>query len=308
MCWAISALAFLGLAVWFLLGVTSLGLGWNIGGGTFMPVSEHHVSADGLDSLSIDWTAGAVYIGTHSGNEIQITEFARRELRDNEHLSLSTNNGTLEIFFTEHSRRSSFTVNNNMQAKRLEVLIPYTLGENFDEFRVNTISGRVSVSNIQANDFIIGTVSGRIELYSITSPTVRASTTSGRIDISRVQADEIVLHTVSGRIGADFTQAATLRTNTTSGRHDLSGSFGYINARSTSGRIIITSTIIPESLTARTASGRIDITVPSDSIITVQHSTGSGRFTSDIPVATHSGPDAQFNLSTGSGRITISRL
>lgn len=307
-CWAISALALLGLAVWLIVGgLFNFGFGLDfIGVGTFEPVGTHSVSADNIDSLSIDWTSGRIYVGTHSGSEIQITEFARRDLRDREELSLNTDDGTLSIHFTERRQGISFGFNN--LTKQLEVLIPDTLGETFDRFHVNTVSGRVEVRNIQADDFNVGTVSGRIELFDITSSNLSASTTSGRIDVLNVQADEIRLHTVSGRIEAWDTQAESLRTNTTSGRHELSGSFGYVNARSTSGRIEITSAIVPESLSARTASGRISVTVPNEGAISVQYSTTSGSFTSQMPVTTHGGTAAQFNLSTTSGRIEIFEL
>jgi len=306
-CWAISALALIGLVVWLLVSsVFNISWGLDFGMGNFEVVGEHSVSANNIDSLSIDWTSGAVYIGTHSGSEIQITEFARRNLRDNEELSFNTDGGTLSIYFTENMRRLGGVFNNT--SKQLEVLIPDTLSDNFDRFHVDTVSGRVVVNNIEAEDFNVGTTSGRIELFGITASSLDASTTSGRIELRDIEADEIQLRTISGRVEARDTRADSLRTNTTSGRHELSGSFNYVNARSISGRIEITSTEVPENVTARASSGRISITVPNDGVITVQYSTGSGRFTSQIPVTTHGGADAQFDLSTTSGRIEIFAL
>jgi len=307
-CWAVSALALTGLVLWFFLGsVFNFSWGFDFGIGNFDVVGEHSVSVSNIDSLSIDWTSGAVYIGTHSGNEIQITEFARRNLRDGQELSLNTDGGTLSIYFTENMHRFSIGFN-NMPTKQLEVLIPYTLSDNFDRFHVSTISGRVLVSDIGADDFNVSTTSGRIELRDITAAQVNASTTSGRIELTDIEAEEVQLRTVSGRIEARRTEADSLRTNTTSGRHELSGDFGYVNARSVSGRIEITSTSVPESLTARASSGRISITVPNEGAITVQYSTGSGRFSSQMPITTHGGAGAQFDLSTTSGRIEIFEL
>ena len=297
-------MALLGLVIWFLLGsVPVFGFGFDIGTGPLNPVGSYLVSADAVDSLSIDWTSGAVYIGTHHGDDILVTEFARRNLRAGEELSLNTDGGTLSIYFTEQSLRFSLGINNT--TKRLEILVPYSLSDSWDGFQINTVSGRVTISDMQANDFVVGTVSGRIELSGITATALNASTTSGRIELRSVQADDIQLHTVSGRIEMRNTQTDNLRTNTTSGRHELSGSFGYVNARSTSGRIEIESTIVPERLTARTASGRIGVTVPNEGPISVEHSSTSGRFSSDIPVITHGGAEAQFHLTTTSGRIQI---
>ncbi|MCL2841977.1 MAG: DUF4097 domain-containing protein [Oscillospiraceae bacterium] len=303
-CWTISALALLGLIVWLLVGgIFNIGFGFDMFGvGTFDVVGSHSVPADNISSLDVDWTSGRVYIGTHDGNDIQITEFARRNLRDGEAMGLGTDGDTLTIRFSE---RRMLHVN---LTKQLEILIPRTLSENFEDFHVNTVSGRVDVSNIGANDVAISTTSGRIELRGITTQSLNASTTSGRIELSGVQAEEGTLRTVSGRIEAFNTEVGRLQTQTTSGRHDLSGSFDTVNARSVSGRIELTSRVVPDSLTAHATSGRITITVPGGEAISVQHSTGSGRFSSNIPIITHGGEGAQFELSTASGRISIYEL
>ena len=340
-CWAVSAIALLGLLAWFLLSNIA-GFGFDFGMGTFDPVGTHSVSADNIDSVDIDWTSGAVYIGTHHGDEIQITEFARRDLRDGEELSLRTDGGTLAIQFAE---RHGLRIGNTL-TKRLEVLIPYTRSQDFDIFYVNTVSGRAVISDIHATDFTVRTTSGRIELNGITAQDLQATTTSGRIELRRVtaetslqatttsgrvelrnigaqtlnatttsgrielfatEADEISLHTGSGRIEARDTEARRLQTRTTSGRHELFGSFDDVNARSGSGRIEILSEIVPDRVTAQATSGRIEVTVPDEGAISVQHSTNSGRFSSDIAI-TSGGADAQFDLSTRSGRISIFAL
>lgn len=304
-CWAVSALALLGLVVWFLVsGLFNFSFGFDgFGVGTYDLVGSHSVPADNIDSLDVDWTAGRVYIGVHNGTNIEVSEFARRNLRDGDQMVVSTDGGTLTIEFAE--RR---VVRGNMPTKQLEILIPQSMAENFADFRINTVSGRVEVINISSDSFAVSTTSGRVELRNITAQTLHASTTSGRIELSTVEADSIVLRTVSGRIEAFNTEAVSLQTQTTSGRHELSGSFGEVNARSTSGRIEITSQIVPESLVARASSGRIGVTVPSGDAISVQYSTGSGRFNSAIPVITHGGAGAQFELSTSSGRISIYAL
>ena len=303
-CWIISAAALLGLAIWFIVGLgTGIGSAFRFESRSFDMVSQHFVPAEQMDSINIDWTAGAVSIHAFGGDEIQITEFSRQRVREDEQLSFDVNRGTLEIRFTE--RR---ILRNNLPSKQLEVLIPYALSESFESFHVNTVSGRVYVENINADDFLVNTVSGRIELVNISASMLNTATTSGRIELNTVQATDAHLRTVSGRITADNTEIQNINSNTTSGRHELNGSFENVSVRSASGRIEVRSEIVPENLTAQTASGRIEIAVPNEGPISVQHSTTAGRFTSHIPVITHSGADAQFNLSAGSGRIIIYEL
>ena len=284
-CWGISALALVGLLIWVLLGFGGRG-GWSFGfeTGSFEPMGTHVISAEEVDSLFVDWISGAVNIRAHAGDEIEITEFARRSLRDREEMVVNIDGGTLRIYFAERH-----TFQTNMPSKQLEILIPYALSEHFADFHVNTVSGRIEVSDIGAND-------------------VSLRTTSGRIVISGIDADEIHLQTVSGRIETRNTVTPDLQTQTTSGRHELFGDFERVNARSTSGRIEVTSTTVPESLTARTTSGRIEVTVPNEDAVSVQYSMSSGRFSSEIPVLSHAGADAQFHLTTTSGRISIFAL
>ena len=307
-CWIVSAVLLVGLAIWFIAGpVFNLG-NFNIGitswaGGAFEEQGRYKVPIEGIDSMSIHWTAGAVTISPHAGDEIQITEFSQRRLRDNQRLQINTSDGTVRIDFTAHQN-----ILRRMPSKQLEVQVPYALIEHFDDFSVETVSGRIELRGLAAQSIRANTTSGRIEMFDVNADTLSARTTSGRIAISDTSADTLNVRTVSGRIDLFNTQAYHLDTHTTSGRHELSGGFDHITARSVSGRIEIISTRIPAGISANATSGRIAVTVPDEGEpIAVQYSSTSGRFTSEIPIITHS-DDPQFRLSTTSGRITIYTL
>jgi len=304
-CWAISTMALLGLATWFIVGIhgaESRSI-FRFDTGMFEVVGSHSVPAYNIDTISIDWVSGAVYVGVHSGDTIQITESARHRLRDGENLRYNVAGGALEIRFSENR-----VIRGNAQAKQLEVLIPYALSSSLDVFNAHNIAGRATVNDIHADTLAISTISGRIELSNSSARGVEVVTTSGRIELNNVEANDISLQTVSGSISTVATQAQSITSHTISGRHELRGSFDDVVALSASGRVGIESRIVPERIDATTASGRIEIRVPSGEAIGVMHSTGSGRFSSQIPVTTHAGADAQFNLTTGSGRIGIYEL
>ena len=306
-CYVVSALALIGLSAWFLFS-DAVGLnitGINFGGGSYSYAGSVSVSADGIDSLEIDWTSGAVYVFVHDGNDIRVSEFSRRNLRDGDNMHVRTVGNTLSIDFVEGRR-----VMRNMPSKRLEVMIPRAISADFQNVDVSTVSGRVIISDLSADRFNASTVSGRIELVNINSPVINANTTSGRVEAIRVNAQSATLRTISGRVEVRGNSTIyNLSANTTSGRIDLNGAFDIVNTRTASGRIEIVSTVLPGDLSAQTASGRISVTVPGDGPpIAVQHSIGSGRFSSDIPILTGGGVDAQFRLSTGSGRIEILAL
>ncbi|MCL2401161.1 MAG: DUF4097 domain-containing protein [Oscillospiraceae bacterium] len=292
-CLIVTALVLSGLVTWFIFGpvfnrssdseggrIFNFGFSnWGLSG-PFEVAGTHSVPVDDVTSLSIDWTAGRVTVTPHHGNDIQITEFSQRALRDGEQLRLNVSGGTVSVNFIE-SR-----VMRNMPSKQLEVLIPYTLAGSLDDVTITTVSGRVELSGIQAQ-------------------TVSVRSTSGRVEARYINAVELDLRSVSGRVEVFESTADTLNATATSGRLYLSGEFDTVTARSVSGRVEFISAMVPASLSATTTSGRISVIVPAGEPISVQQRTTSGRFTSDIPIITGGGADAQFNLSSTSGRIEI---
>ena len=297
-CWIITALALVGLVVWFLTG--SLFGGWggrwsdilhfrfNTGGwealtGPYEVVGTYKTDAAGIDSIKIDWVAGDVTLAPHDGNDIQITELAQRTLNDNEKCRIGTSGGVLTVSFTEHSIGSV-----NIPPKRLEVLVPRGLSEDLDNLTVNSVSGRINVDDVSAE-------------------TLRINTTSGSIDASG-SFNTIKLDSISGKITFNNSaDGSDVDVNTTSGSFDITGAFKMVNADTVSGKVEITSTAVPSLLDVNTISGNVTITLPDDAPVSVHHSSVSGKLTSDIPV-TMGGKDADVQISTVSGNTRIQAL
>ena len=346
-CWIIAAVALLGLAFWFLSGtvfgssgLSFIGIGWDRIAGSYETVGTYSVGPDSIDSISIVWVSGEVSVNLYEGNEIQFTESARRELRDDEHLRYNASGGALIIEFSENN----FTLR-NMASKKLEVYIPRALSGNLAGFDIDatsadvvvedisaeiykvktvsgnarisnpasrtldvgTTSGEITVSSADAGDIKLHSVSGSVRLSEADSETLEARTSSGTIIVSSVNAGGLKLHSISGSVRVSDADARTLDCDTTSGDVDLSGSFAGATLKSTSGRLSITSAVVPESLNARTSSVNIIVTVPDEGAIAVCHSSASGKLSSDIPIITQ-GSDAQFYISTTSGNAKIQAL
>ena len=353
-CWIISAIVLVGLAVWFLNGsvfgvwpggwnsnwfsVINIG-GWEVLSGPYKAVGEYSYGVTSVDSLNIDWISGEVTVKPYDGNDIRITEFAQRDLRENERLYVSTLSGTLTVKYIERS--NSF----KMPQKKLEVLIPRALSENLKKLTADNVSGAVIIENAGADALSTSTMSGSINISNSTAQTLYVDSTSGSLTVVDVRADSMELNSMSGSIRIsestaktldcnttsgsvnvsgvfdsvkqssmsgrlsleNFASVSTVKADTTSGSLDLSGSFNSVNADSMSGSITITSTIIPGALTADTTSGSITVKVPNDGAITVDHSSVSGRFSSDIPVVMQKS-GAQFKLSSMSGSTRIIEL
>jgi DUF4097 and DUF4098 domain-containing protein YvlB len=310
-CWIIAALALAGLAFWFLTGTVfgigrigvftglSIGSGWDNVSGSFEVAGTYNVKTDNVDSVHIDWVSGEVVFKPYDGNEIKITEFAKRELRDDERLNYSVSGDTLTIKYIERD----FSLL-NMTTKKLEVLVPSALGGSLDRLTVDATSASVRVDGIKAAEVKIDAVSGSLHISNIASKTFKAETTSGSITLSSVDTEDMNLSSISGAFDLSDVKAKTIKCDSTSGSQDLSGSFDSADLESISGRVSITSAVVPASIKAHTTSGSINIRIPDEGPISVNHSSVSGRLTSDIPIITN-GSSAQFHLSTVSGGVKI---
>ena len=353
-CWLITGLALTGAAVWFLTGTVygyrpdKGGFDWdfgiNIGSmerltGFYEARGTYNPGIAGVDSININWIAGEVTVKPYDGADFKITEFAQRALYDNEKLQIDVSGGTLAIKFCENGRIL------RMPQKKLEVLIPRELSGNLNMLTIDSTSGGVYTEEIGAEALKINTMSGRIQLSNATARSQDIDSTSGSIIITQVQADSMRINSMSGSIhvadaairsiDVDSTsgsinvfgsfdsanlqsmsgrivhnnsaQRSVLDADSTSGSLELSGSFDRVNANSMSGGVTIKSATIPSSLKVDTTSGSIIVSVPDEGTITVNHSSVSGRFSSDIPV-TIQNSGAQFELSSMSGSIRITKL
>jgi len=315
-CWVVSIIVLSGLAIWFITGTIfgiggfNMGNGWvsginidGIGGfeslsGPYESQGTQTIDSTGLNTIDINWVAGEITVIPHDGNEIRVTEFAQRQLRDRETLTASTSGGTLTIRFRE---RGNFS--RRMPRKNLEVLVPHELSESLTRLSVSTTSGQVNVNDFEATTLNISSVSASIDVTNITSQTVNINTTSGAITATSIRADKLDASSVSGNFTLTETYASTLDLSTTSGRTNASGEFDRVGASTVSGNINIRSTIAPSRFNSSSVSGDIELHIPIQETITVSHSAVSGRFSSEVPVTMQSG--AAYSFSSVSGNTNI---
>lgn len=309
-CWMVTALILIGLVLWFLFGnLLGFRTGLNVNNpfgnisidnvsGPFNVVGSYTVPIDGVDSIDVNWVAGEVSITPYSGDVIKLTEYARRDLKDNEKLVYSVNSGTLDVKYLS----STITIN-MMTTKKLELLVPEALANKLNELNVSATSADLNVSDFQTKSFEVHETSGDSDIANIKADSAYVHSVSGTINITAMTTSELDMATVSGEIILSEVTANTLLTHTTSGGQRLGGTFKDIDAGSISGEITISSSVNPDRINCGTTSGGIVVTIPGSSDLSVSYSTVSGKFSSDIPVRT--GGLAAYNFSSVSGSIHL---
>ena len=299
-CGIVTALVLIGLVVWVVVGSAFGGGGWgrqgrtfinigNIGGfesltGPFEETGRYSISPSGVDTIDIDWIAGEVTVIPHGGTEIIVTEYAQRELRDNERFEVRADGNRLRISYVERG-----IVRNIRVVKRLQVLVPTELSESMRELSINSVSGAIVVDGITADMLETNSTSGATEI---------------RGDFQRAD-----LTSISGAVRME-NSAMNSRADVSnvSGATNISGIFDRVDISAISGSVTMRSEAIPGSTDISTVSGSVTVLLPdTGESLSINHSSVSGRLSSDIPHVATSGR-AQLDISTVSGGATVQAI
>jgi len=228
-CSLISAIVLIGLVIWFIffspLAISNWGspnMNLSFGNfsienlaGPFNKAGTQNISPDGVKSISVDWVSGTIDIKPHDGNDIVITEFAQRDLNENEKMHVAISGNTIVIRYTEQQQWSG-----RMPTKRLEVLIPRELCGNLEKLSIDTTSGLTSISDITASSIMMDITSGGLSASNVNVDNISINGTSGAINISDSSVNKLII-------------------DITSGSKDLSGSFNDIYVNATSGSLTV---------------------------------------------------------------------
>ena len=309
-CWAIVALALIGLAIWFLTGnifgiQTDFGIvnynsfGTGFYGGNHDKVYEYTVSAAGVKSLKIDWISGSITITPYSGSEIQITEYANRELAENEQLVIRESGGTLVVDYCSKTRITS-----NM-SKLLEIKVPSALAEKLVELGVDATSADISLENLMMEKLYLNVISGNINLADIIAASARLDSTSGDFRLTAVNMDSISICTISGTTRAENSTFKKFDGDSTSGDFILEGSVTELEISTISGGAKVTTSVVLEKVKCDTTSGDIALFIPDTDSVSVRFDSLSGSLTGDIPMMLVN--IGGYSFDSISGGVTISR-
>jgi len=299
-CWSITAIVLTGLLIFFLTG-TIFGYSsdkWDFGNnfgigfssftenltGPFTVDGTYNVATNNIDTLRINWVAGNVTVTPYDGDTIKITELAQRELSDREKLGFSVSGDTLTINFRERGSNSF----RSMPRKQLEVFVPLGLAESLSKLVVETVSGDVNITGINASVLEGESVSAMLRIVG----------SYGKVKLESVSGNLSLINNSPG---------SEVNANSVSGAIDLFGSFNKVIIETVSGRMLVSSEQLPVSFKSDSVSGSLTIKLPAGSSVSVNHSAVSGKLTSDLPVLME-GRGAAFTISSVSGSTKIEIL
>lgn len=231
-------------------------------------VGTFEYSANGIESVVIDWVSGSVTL-VESDGEILKAEETDTALLDAQKMRCSIKNKTLYVEFC----RSGYVGNFPVGTKLLTVEIPTGVSvniktssapvavkaENMNRVELRSTSGGIKSGNINAESFFANSTSGSVNLGSIISNSdIEVSSTSGSIKAEKFFApDKIFAESTSGKIYIT----------------KIEESF-YANIENTSGGVEIDDAEVNE-LVIKTTSGKAEVGISSCKNADISSSSGS---------------------------------
>ncbi|MCX7614588.1 MAG: DUF4097 domain-containing protein [Clostridiales bacterium] len=262
--------------------------------GSYEVVSDNTITGNDIKEVSVDWKSGNIRLRQNDNSDIRFVESTQKKYK-NSQLKYEIKDGKLSIKQNKnHFSRFQFLFYSYDSV--VDVYLPQKL---YDTINVKCTSGQIEAQKIQTKDFV-------------------ADTTSGKISLSDIKADQSILSAVSGSINGKSLDFGKIDCKATSGRIDIDGSFQNITAKCTSGSLTILAKKCPNTIIADVSSGKIALTIPENDGFTIHFGVTSGSFQSDFELpnvrkgdksgtSTYKNGGADFDLRVTSGKIELNR-
>ena len=155
-------------------------------------LGEYTVSAEGIQTIEVDWVSGGVWIEPWDGEEILLTEESTVELDEETALCYEVVDSTLSIRFSQEP------LTNFNGGKALTVQLPRALAEGgLARLSVETTSADVDMEGVSGGDLEISTTSGNATVYGGSFSAAALATTSGDMTMAG-DVPEVELSSTSG--------------------------------------------------------------------------------------------------------------
>jgi len=219
--------------------------------------SSFTYSASEIAEIDINWVGGEIEIVSSDAQTLSITENSE-ELSDDAKMHYYINEGKLTIHYSKSMLKEDIDVSK----KHLRVEVPEGIEIDIDsvnadiqigemvlgELKLTNVSGKVKFASLACNEINIENVDGDVSASEIVADEFSANSVSGAVNIYKISANEISVQTVSGKTSLGIAKKSMVKLNS--------------------------------------VSGNIDISLPDDIGATVEFSTMSGNFSSDMPHTT----------------------
>lgn len=256
---------------------------------TYKEINRFNINSKNISYIDINWgyDNGKVIVKSYDGDEIEIIEYAQRELNRDELLHQEIKENILSIKFNElEPQATGFLVSKlSIPVKKVEILIPAGISEKLENIKIDMLGSDLFISEIYAKKLNIEIHSGKVQLVNLQCNELLAKAVSGDILFTESKADSVLLQTSSGEVTLD-------------------GEMESLEIKSSSGYVNISDKIVPDLIDIKTRDGSIRLRLPQVEQISLDYETKSGKFACDFPVVVNEGKEI-YTFETIDGDIEI---
>lgn len=284
--------------------------------------NQYSSATSWIRGLKISWISGPVEIRMYEGDVVNITEYSKSQLREEDKMEITEQDGIIRVKWDRRGgvfSLSSLTrlLGRSAFSKHLVVEIPRALHGKLELLECSTISGSICSEGVAAEEAEFSSTSAAVKLSEITARRLKASSISGSVRVEAITAGEMILTATSGAIHANGFTVKNGDWNSISGKVSFTGSADTVKISTISGGVDGRLDTCPETMEVDTVSGGIKVFLPENAGFRVNYSSVSSRLDSQFPVtgtigkksgsAVYGNGRAQIRLGTVSGGLWLCR-
>lgn len=279
-------------------------------------------SATSIRGFQISWISGSIDIRRYGGDEINITEYSKYDINEEDKMEITEDHGILKIKWDKRGGIFSFSsltrlITKPFFSKQLVIEIPEAIADNLERLNCSSVSSKVTVSGLQAEHIDLSSTSGGVELYDIRAQLLKSGSVSGKVTLQSVSTGSLNIDSTSGTVDASDFSAGSARFETVSGSLNLTGGANELKCNTVSGKIYADLANCPVKVNCDTVSGSINLYIPDNEGFRLRYSGLSGKMDTDFPVsingksdsgtATYGNGKSEFKFGTVSGKMNVYR-
>lgn len=163
-----------------------------------------------ITQIDVHWIVGEVIVVCDaSSDDISLIE-SGKTLTDDEKVHSFIEDGSINVYFWK-SLHTAFV---NSQDKNLTIKVPQNANL---KLNIESVSGAITVENVDVANFKATTVSGSVKTEKIHAEQFECSTTSGKVSCLNTQCENAKLSSVSGQLELTEFDCSNLNASTVSG-------------------------------------------------------------------------------------------
>lgn len=279
-------------------------------------------AAASIRGFQISWISGSIDIRRYGGDEINITEYSKYDIDEEDKMEITEDHGILKIKWDKRGGIFSFSsltrlITKPFFSKQLVIEIPEAIADNLERLNCSSVSSKVTVSGLQAEHVDLSSTSGGVELYDIRAQLLKSGSVSGKVTLQNVSTGSLNIDSTSGTVDASDFSAGSARFETVSGSLNLAGGANELKCNTVSGKIYADLANCPVKVNCDTVSGSINLYIPDNEGFRLRYSGLSGKMDTDFPVsingksdsgtATYGNGKSEFKFGTVSGKMNVYR-